>query len=273
MRLQATTPLLAPRAVGHRHVSSPSAHRVPTTLTCAFSRISCTTNLTGNLQLGKPDLVFTESQVFPMAIRQLMFSQLLEASEIDNQIHAATIVEQFDTILLKAIEQLELVLPPTDTGLTKVMLWRANLLHQCGLTILSSRSTSGWGRRMLAHGHIASVDAMRATAEPSGSLCRRRIQWGWADEPSILRKDASLVRFERIAVPSGVTRLSEVGDNRHGPIVAAYSTTPDNHPGFVSSTLYAGGVPPRQSRFTDAGNAYAIEWKDVFLEGNDLGAL
>ena len=35
---------------------------------------------------------------------------------------------------------------------------------------------------------------------------------------------------------------------------------------------YAGGTPPRQAPFTDACNAYAIEWKDVFLEGNDIGA-
>lgn len=136
--------------------------------------------------------------------------------------------------------------------------------------MLSTRTRSGWGRRMLAHGHAATVDARgggggdESSTVGEGGACQRRIQWGWAG--SAVQHDEHLVRLERIALPHHITRI--VGHHGSDAFKVAYSTTPEGHPGFTSTTFYGGGVPPRESAFTDMRNAYAIEWQNVYLEGN-----
>ena len=95
------------------------------------------------------------------------------------------------------------------------------------------QGSSGWGRRMLAHGHSATVDAMHGLVEASRGTCRRQMQWGWGHVSSALRNDPHLVRLERIAVPSFVAHTAD-GERS---VVATYSTSPNSHPGFVSTTL------------------------------------
>jgi hypothetical protein len=126
------------------------------------------------------------------------------------------------------------------------MQWRAQMLHTCGLAMQSTRSDSGWGRRVISLGHAAMVDARAGSPELANLPCRRKMQWGWATTG---RNDPNLIRVERIAIPDTITRVAA------GQYMVDYSTVPQGAPAFVSRTHFRHRSPITKS-FVDTRNSY-----------------
>eukprot|EP00038_Savillea_parva_P004423 m.137653 g.137653 ORF g.137653 m.137653 type:complete len:702 (+) comp11465_c0_seq7:124-2229(+) len=216
-----------------------------------------------NIKLNRPVDVIVKSQHLTQSFTSKIVASI---DNVEEQISIARWLETFDTFAVQAIGMMERMPGQNHGVMAQVTEWRSQLLHTCGLAMQSTRSESGWGRRMMAQGHAVKVEAKNIGLEPPHPQCPRgrRIVWGWARGAGY-KKDPHVVRVDRIAIPNRMVIRGTLESPVWDPI---YTTTPEGSPTFVSRRHVHGQPVPTQTPFVQASNAYLIEFNNVFLEGN-----